>query len=753
MVPKYYPNAVALIGAVTLWLPVALWLTDALWPPVAWAQEATNNASMAGPLAVDIGQNRRQLDDYFRRETAELTRRCLAEIQTADDWQQWQTTYRRQLAEMLGLEPAPLRTDLEAQVVGRLEQPDFWVERLHFQSLPGLYVTANLYRPVEVTQPLPAILYLCGHARVKEEGVSFGNKTGYHQHGVWFAQHGYVCLMIDTIQLGEIEGLHHGTHHLNQWWWNSRGYTPAGVEAWNAIRAIDYLETRTEVDGTRIGVTGRSGGGAYSWWVAALDPRIAAAVPVAGITSLHNHVVDGCVQGHCDCMYMVNTYRWDFPLVAALVAPRPLLISNSDQDPIFPLEGVIDVHQQVRRIYRLLGAEDQLGLNITPGPHTDTQDLQVPAFRWFNRFLKKSDEPIQRAATKVFAPQQLRVFDQLPTDQRVTSIQEDFIPPVGSGPWPNRWLPNDVGVNPGQRPPTWLELQRAAREVPQALAELTFAGWPTTERVPPLDGQVVWSRTVDQGHLTAVEFTSQESVRLPMYIVHRSQRLADAPLPTAIDFHLLDDPQWSLFRRWVLGEIGGEEPLTPDQRRQIETAWSPGESAPVAVFFSPRGIGPTDWTDDPDQQIHIRRRFMLLGQTWGGMQVWDLRRAVQVVREDLGLGSAELTVHGHGPLGGLALFAALLPSGIARINLQEPPADHRRAIDLLNVARVVEPVQLAGLLNSQGIDLTIETSTETAAPWREYQRAREQIQAAATIRSGEFVWRPMRAPSSHQDLP
>ena len=74
--------------------------------------------------------------------------------------------------------------------------------------------------------------------------------------------------------------------------------------------------------------------------------RIKCAVPVAGITDLKNHVVDGCVEGHCDCMYMVNTYRWDYPQVAALVAPRPLLISNTDSDGIFPLDGVVGVEPE-----------------------------------------------------------------------------------------------------------------------------------------------------------------------------------------------------------------------------------------------------------------------------------------------------------------------------------------------------------------------------------------------------------------------
>ena len=119
------------------------------------------------------------------------------------------------------------------------------------------------------------------------------------------------------------------------WWWNSRGYSSASVEAWNSIRALDYLETLDFVDKNRFGVTGRSGGGAYSWWISVLDDRIKVSAPVAGITSLKNHVyagfqnsgrlAHGVVEGHCDSMFHVNTYRWDFDHIAALVAPRPLI--------------------------------------------------------------------------------------------------------------------------------------------------------------------------------------------------------------------------------------------------------------------------------------------------------------------------------------------------------------------------------------------------------------------------------------------
>jgi dienelactone hydrolase len=313
------------------------------------------------------------LAEYFRAETARLREQCLVDVKTLDDWKAKREIYRRQLFEMFGLEPLPEKTDLKAVITGKVEHDEFVVEKIHFQSRPHLYVTANLYVPKNIDEPAPAILYVCGHGGVKKDGISYGNKVRYQHHGAWFARHGYVCLVFDTIQLGEIEGIHHGTYRYKMWWWNCRGYTPAGVEAWNCIRALDYLATRKEVDMDRVGVTGRSGGGAYSWWISAIDDRIKAAVPVAGITDLQNHVVDGCVEGHCDCMYIMNTYRWDYPLVAALMAPRALLISNTDKDTIFPLDGVTRVHEKVRNIYKLFGAEKNLGLHITEGPHKDTQ--------------------------------------------------------------------------------------------------------------------------------------------------------------------------------------------------------------------------------------------------------------------------------------------------------------------------------------------------------------------------------------------
>ena len=107
---------------------------------------------------------------------------------------------------MLGLHPWPEKSPLGAQVTGQVERDGVVVEKLHFQSRPGLYVTANLYRPAHIEQRLPAVLYLCGHGATVIDGVAYGNKVHYQHHGAWFARNGYVCLVLDSLQLGEIEG-------------------------------------------------------------------------------------------------------------------------------------------------------------------------------------------------------------------------------------------------------------------------------------------------------------------------------------------------------------------------------------------------------------------------------------------------------------------------------------------------------------------------------------------------------------------
>jgi len=679
-------------------------------------------ASAAAQSDNEAGRGDRMVAAYFRAETARLADRCLADVDSLEDWTSRRAQYRRQLFEMLSLDPLPERTELHATVTGRIERDLFTVENIQFQSRPGLYVTGNLYIPRGLQSPAPTILYVCGHGASKEDGVSFGNKVSYHHHGVWFARHGYVCLTIDTLQLGEIEGLHHGTYREGMWWWNCRGYTPAGVEAWNCIRALDYLETRDEVDAERIGVTGRSGGGAYSWWIAALDERIKAAVPVAGITDLQNHVVDGTVEGHCDCMFTVNTYGWDYAQVAALVAPRPLLISNSDKDRIFPLDGVVRVHEKVRRIYRLYDAEDKLGLQITEGPHQDTQVLRIHAFHWFNRFLKDEDPLIDQPAEKIFEPEQLKVFAENPADETNTRIHDSFVPLADPLP-PS----SDAGKWAEQRD-QWLT----------ALREKSFRGWPDGQE--PLDSSEVFSVEQDGVRFRAFDFVSQAPFRLRLYLLERG----GSPRPNRVVLNVQDEESW---KKWLSAvQVAFAEQLADVQLPEAdESQWESIKQAlksspSVVAYVAPRGIGLTAWNTEPRNQTQIRRRFMLLGQTLDGMRVYDVRRAIQALRTVDSLKGAPLSLHSDRAMAGVTLYASLFEPGVARLNLRQLPASHHQGPIFLNVLRYLDMPQAVAMAGERSIVSLNQaephawqypTSVATKLGWNEGQISLRKISEKA----------------------
>jgi dienelactone hydrolase len=608
-----------------------------------------------------------ELAAYFETEVDALAKRTVAELAAVKSPQEWTATrakLREQLVDMLGLSPMPEKTDLKATVTGKLDQPGFTVEKLHFQSRPGLYVTANLYLPKNLDKPAPAVLYVCGHSPVKSRDgkVSYGNKTAHQHHAAWFAQNGYVCLVTDTLQLGEIEGIHHGTYREKMWWWHSRGYTPEGVETWNNIRALDYLCSRPEVDKERLGVTGRSGGGAYSWFLGAMDDRIKAAVPVAGITDLRDHVIDGAIEGHCDCMYMFNTYRWDFPMVSALMAPRALLLANTDKDTIFPLDGVYRIHHQNELLYDRLGAGKNVGLVILEGGHKDTQEIQIPAFKWFNRHLKKDESNVEVVAGRIFDSEQLKVFEQLPADQINTKIQEQFVPMAAASKVPaskEEWAKMRDG---------WMA----------ALKDKTFRGWPETSapvelrQVATSDGQggVGWAQFA---------FTSQPHVDLLLTV----WTLRGAPAPNQVVIHVLDEQDG-------LGKM------------------DISQADPVQVFVEPRRVGATD----EKKRTQILRRYALIGQTHQGMQVYDVRRAIQAVKKMND--KASIVLRASGQTAGVALYASLFEPGVTRLELTDLPASHMQGPQLLNVLRIMDAPAAVAMAAERG---TVVLNTSEAQAW------------------------------------
>src|SRR6266851_9199139 len=372
------------------------------------------------------------IDKYLAQETDKLSQRVLDGAKTLDEWKSKLPRLRQEYLYMLGLSPLPEKSPLHATITGTKEHEGVIIDKLHFQSRPGLYVTGNLYHPSNhlaagLAPRLPAILYLCGHSGRGRDG----NKTAFQDHGMWFASNGYICLVIDSLQLGEIPGIHHGTYREDRWWWQARGYTPAGVECWNGIRAIAYLTSRPDVDPERIGVTGISGGGAATIWIAAADDRVRCAVPVSGMSDLESYVKNKIINHHCDCMLMINTYGWEWTTIAALIAPRPMLFCNSDNDTIFPMDANRRIADRLRKLYKMYDKPELFDDYVSKGGHDYRPDLRIAIFKWINKHLKNDTGPVKDADFKPLPGKDLRVFAEhkdVPKDAINGKIDETFVP-------------------------------------------------------------------------------------------------------------------------------------------------------------------------------------------------------------------------------------------------------------------------------------------------------------------------------------
>jgi dienelactone hydrolase len=609
----------------------------------------------------------------------------VAEIERANDlssyrdeqgWSEEQPALRGQLEEMLGLPPLESRDpDLRVQITGTEETDQIAVDKLHFQSMPGLYVTGNLYRPKQLSGRLPAVLHVCGHGQVKQDGVSLGNKTYYQHHPAWFAEHGYICLSIDTIQLGEIEGIHHGLYSFNRWDWPSRGYTPAGVEAWNALRAVDYLITRPDVDSSKIGITGRSGGGAYSWYAAAIDPRISVSVPVAGITDLRDHVVGQCVRGHCDCMFMVNRYGWDYSMLAAMVFPRPLLIANTDKDPIFPLDGVERVHYQVRHVYHH-GYKENLGIQWTTGGHDDTQELQLGCFVWFDHFLRGQRRVITKPAEPRFERSKLRVLESIPSDQHVTDVQEWFVPLAAHA------IPKDVA-----------EWNRMCREWTEEISGSVHGRVPfgDLERVRPalpLATSPVFEASVLDLVVKCYDVNVPPASKVRIVQFAREGTAG----PTRVRVLVADESKWEFAKQL---SVPSEKKPTADELSRLSQEGHFGDQDTDALWVFPEGRGPWSWAglgSDKDL-LHLKRSYLLCGWSLEGRQIAGVVRALELAK--MQFPQSDVALISESETGMLALHAALLsPFTLEQVQLRGLPSSYRDGFVLAGILRKCDVSQV-----------------------------------------------------------
>lgn len=596
---------------------------------------------------------------YLKAETEKAEGTFLDGVATAEEWEKRRPRYREEYLYMLGLWPLPERTPLQAKITGRLDMDGYTVEMLHYQSRPGLYVTGNLYRPAVVNsgERLPAVFYVCGHS---SRGHS-GNKAAYQSHGIWFARHGYVCLTVDTVQLGEIAGIHHGTYREGRWWWLARGYTPAGVECWNGVRGIDYLVSRPDVDPDRIAVTGISGGGAATFWIAAADERVKVAAPVSGMADLMSYVPNRVINGHCDCMFLYNTFEWPWTRIAAMIAPRPLLFVNSDQDSIFPMDANERVINRLKRLYSLFGASDMVDSVVSVGGHAYRKDLRQAIFRFINMHLKNDPRLIGDSEVDLVVnqpdntqrhpidPEKLRVFPadtDIPKDEINSRIDQQFVPMA------TVVVPQKGGYD------SW------KKALLDELRRVTFRRFP--DRIPA--GRVIGQAS----DTTQLETEPGMEVQLKVAAGSASREAAKRVLLV----------------------------VSTGQASETDLVWTTNEQRKDTVTYvcTPRGIGDSRWTRK-NPPNYVERSLVLLGQTVDAGRVWDAIASARYLRQEFG-GNIPLAITGREHAAVVAAYAALLEPDIAEICLQNPMLTHMDATapQLLNVLRVCDIPDVMGML-------------------------------------------------------
>ncbi|MBN1418904.1 MAG: acetylxylan esterase [Planctomycetes bacterium] len=597
--------------------------------------------------------------NYLMRAASEVTRTSLDGIRTLGDWQAVRAKRYDEFLEMMSLTDVPVREKRDpppVNIVGVIRRDGYRIVRLWYESLPKLYVPANLYVPEgAAAHSAAAVIYVCGHARTQ--------KVAFQPWGHKFAKLGFVCLIPETIQWGEVLGMHWGCYASGQFQWYSRGYTPGGVELWNAMRGVDLLSSLPEVDPQRIGVTGISGGGAYSWYLAAADPRIKVAAPVCGTGTVEAHIHQRTIDGHCDCMMPVNTYLRDYHDIGALIAPRPLMIASADRDGLYSIESVRACHARVKRIYDLYGAGGECRLVETPGGHSYHAISRTRIFSFFAKHLQGREIPpeaigdIDASEEAQLSADDLRVYvDGPPADDRTLTIQESF---------QTMAAPPAIGS---------LDALKAHRErVVSFLREKTFRSFPAT---PPDLAMRLEFRASGK---TVYSFLSEEGWRLALETAWDETDAAARPL-----LLVLRSPGE---KRWEAeGFAGG---LAGGWRR---------------AFFAARGIGETGWA--PDLQWHLRRAAAWTGRTIASMRVYDVLRAIEAARSVSGVGD-RIAIAARGEMAAIALYAALLDGRLHAVILQDPPATQNapsaedgkgEAIEMLNCLRITDLPQVAGLL-------------------------------------------------------
>jgi cephalosporin-C deacetylase-like acetyl esterase len=575
----------------------------------------------AQPLLGQAPTDRQQ--DYLRFIKAEAARLRAADKppSTRAEWETRRRELRQHLQQAFG--PFPEKPcPLEPKVLGVLQRDGYRVEKLIFQTMPGVWMTANAYVPDKPGRH-PAILAVHGHWRGARVDPVLQKRC------IGPAKLGYFVLAVDAFGAGERGiGKKLGEYHgeMVAATLLPAGLTLAGLQVYENMRAVDYLRTRPEVDGAKIGITGASGGGNQTMYTGAWDERFGAVVPVCSVGNYQAYLGRAC----CMCEVIPGALRFtEEGGVLGLTAPRGLMVINATKDaPQFSVGEAKKSLAFAADVYQALDRPEGVRHTIFDWHHDYSQAMREAMYGWMAKHLKGEGDgsPMPDRPMKTEDPEGLRCFpgDTRPGDWMTLP---KFAAEQGRRLLEARGAPGSAEA--------W---QVDAPKLRKALAEKVLGGFPAKKpfdlRDPPFrNNQRIWTLHPESDlTLTATGRYPPGRDNAPLAIVldcDGAAKAAESSLAKA----LLQDG-------WIV--------LTMDLRATGALAW-PGDKIGNAPDHNPAQWGL--WIGRP-----------LLGQ-W----VWDVRRVLDAVEATDDQLPSRVAVIGQGPAGVIALCAAAVDSRLTHV--------------------------------------------------------------------------------------
>jgi dienelactone hydrolase len=318
-----------------------------------------------------------QIPDHDLRNT-ELpdtnTHFTMPEYKTLAEWEARKAHLKKQILLAAGLMPLPDRTPLHPQIFGRIERGDYSIEKTLLETLPGYYLGGNLYRPLHKPGKFPAIATPHGHwtyGRLENQQLA-----SIPARCINFARQGYVVFAYDMVGYNDTIQTPHDFGRLpgEQLW----SFGPLGLQLWNSIRVIDFLQSLPEVDASRIAMTGASGGGTQTFLLTAVDDRVKWSAPV--------NMISAIMQGGSPCENAPGLRIGAFNVeIGAMMAPRPMIMVSTTQD--WTRNTPREEYPAVRRIYELYGRPDLVETVQIDAPHNYNQESREAVYRFFGKHI------------------------------------------------------------------------------------------------------------------------------------------------------------------------------------------------------------------------------------------------------------------------------------------------------------------------------------------------------------------------------